>query len=137
MVLSLVAIAVNIALCHVLANRVLRPPLQHLLQRLGYQMPNIATGDVTDLIVLLRVTPGLPFPVQNYLLGLAAVPFLRYLILSCAIAFPLNAAIIFFGKALLQGRGRMAVVGLLLVLALMAGLHLVRRRVQRTAKPGG
>lgn len=128
MLFSLAAIAANIALSHVLANRVLRPPLEYVLKRLGYQMPRVATGDVTDLIVLLRVTPGLPFPVQNYLLGLAAVPFLRYLIVSCLIAFPLNAAIIFFGKALMQGRGRMALIGLLLLLAVMAAIHLVRRR---------
>lgn len=127
MLFSLVAIAANIALSYLLASRALRPPLEYVLKRLGYQLPRVATGDATDLIVLLRVTPGLPFPVQNYLLGLAAVPFVRYLLVSCLIAFPLNAAIIFFGEALLQGRGRMALVGLLLLLALMAAVHLVRR----------
>lgn len=132
--LSLTAIAANIALSHLLASRALRPPLDYAVKRLGYQLPRVQSGDVTDLIVLLRVTPGLPFPVQNYLLALAGVPFLRYFLLSCLIAFPLNAAIIFFGEALLQGRGRMALVGLLLVLATMAGLHLVRRRY-RTRLP--
>ncbi|MDQ2641368.1 MAG: VTT domain-containing protein [Pseudomonadota bacterium] len=125
--LSLAAIAANMALSHLLARRALRPPLGYLVSRLGYQLPPVKSGDVTDLIVLLRVTPGLPFPVQNYLLGLAAVPFIRYFVVSCLIAFPLNAAIIFFGEALLQGRGRMALIGLLLVSAAMAGLHLLRR----------
>jgi uncharacterized membrane protein YdjX (TVP38/TMEM64 family) len=101
--LSLAAIAANIALSYLLATRALRPPLEYLLKHLGYQLPKVQSGDVTDLIVLLRVTPGLPFPVQNYLLGLASVPFFRYYIVSCLIAFPLNAAIILFGEALLQG----------------------------------
>lgn len=135
MTLSLAAIATNIALSYLLATRALRPLLESLLSRLGYQMPRVASGDATDLIVLLRVTPGLPFPVQNYLLGLAAVPFTRYLLVSCLIAFPLNAAIIFFGEALLQGKGRTALLGLLLLLALMAVIHMVRRRYSAKNAP--
>jgi uncharacterized membrane protein YdjX (TVP38/TMEM64 family) len=135
MALSLTAIATNIALSYLLATRALRPPLEALIKRLGYQMPRVASGDTTDLIVLLRVTPGLPFPVQNYLLGLAAVPFTRYLLVSCLIAFPLNAAIIIFGEALLQGKGRTALLGLLLLLALMAVIHLVRRRYRTINDP--
>src|SRR5690606_17746202 len=77
MLLSLTAITVNIALSFLLANRALRPPLQFLLTRLGYQLPQVQSGNATDLIVLLRVTPGVPFVVQNYLLGLAGVPFMR------------------------------------------------------------
>jgi uncharacterized membrane protein YdjX (TVP38/TMEM64 family) len=124
---SLTAVGTNIAISYLLASRALRPPLQYLLRRLDYQLPQVQSGDVTDLIVLLRVTPGLPFPVQNYLLGLAAVPFLRYFAVSCLIAFPLNAAIVIFGDALLQGRGGKALAGLLLLLAVMAAIHLVRR----------
>lgn len=138
LVLSLSAIAANIAFSHLLARRALRPSLAYLMGRLGYKLPQVNSGDSTDLIVLIRVTPGLPFPVQNYLLGLAAVPFPRYFVISCLIAFPLNSAIIIFGEALLQGRGRMALLGLLLVLAVMVGIHLVRRRYRtRTQSTAG
>lgn len=135
MLSSLAAIAANIALSYLLASRLLHPPLQRLVKWLGYNLPQVQSGDATDLIVLLRVTPGVPFAVQNYLLGLAGVPFARYLVVSCLIALPLNAAIIFFGQALLQGRGRAALIGLLLVLAVIAAFHLVRRHI-RTG-PGG
>jgi uncharacterized membrane protein YdjX (TVP38/TMEM64 family) len=80
-----------------------------------------------DLIVLLRVTPGVPFPVQNYLLGLAGVPFGKYLLVSSLIQCPINAAFILFGDALLQGRGKMALIGLSVILALTAGTHLLRK----------
>jgi uncharacterized membrane protein YdjX (TVP38/TMEM64 family) len=125
---SLVAIATNIALGHVLARRVLGPLLSRVLQSLGYRLPQVDADDVSDLTVLVRVTPGIPFPVQHYLLGLAGVPFGRYLVVSCLIAFPLNVAIIIFGEALMQGRGRAALVGLLVLLALMAAVNLLRRR---------
>lgn len=139
--LSLTAIAANIALGYALGSRVFRPPLKYMLGRMGYSLPQVATGDATELVVLLRVTPGLPFPVQNYLLGLATVPFIRYLVISCMVAFPLNAAIILFGEALLQGRGRMALIGVLLLLACLIGIHMVRKRYAtmcsaREASPG-
>lgn len=125
--LALAAIAANIALSYLLATRALRPLLQSILGRFGYQLPAVRPDNATDLIVLLRVTPGLPFPAQNYLLAMAGVPFIRYQFISCLIAFPLNTAIIVFGEALLQGRGRAALLGLMLILAVFAGTHLLRR----------
>jgi uncharacterized membrane protein YdjX (TVP38/TMEM64 family) len=127
LLLAGVAITANMALSYVLASRAFRPLLEALLRRLGYQMPQVDSGDVNDLIVLLRVTPGVPFPAQNYLLGLASLPFGRYLLISALIQLPINGAFILFGEALLSGKGRIALVSLLLLLALMAGTHLVRK----------
>lgn len=127
LLLAVTAITANMALSYALASRALRPVLELLVQRLGYKLPIVDSGDVTDLIVLLRVTPGVPFPVQNYLLGLARVPFGRYLAVSALIQLPINCAVILFGDALLSGKGRIAFVSLLLLLALMAGTHLVRK----------
>lgn len=133
---SLLAIAVNISVSFLLARRVLRPPLSSLLGRLGYQLPQVQAAGSNELIVLLRVTPGVPFAVQNYLLGLSGVGFGRYLLVSCAIAFPLNAGIIYFGEALLQGQAGATLVGLLAVLAALAAIQLVRRHFRRaTAVP--
>lgn len=134
-VLALTAIGVNICLSYVLARHAFRPLVLRLVYALGYSLPPIAKGEVNDLIVLLRVAPGLPFPVQNYLLGIAEVPFWRYLAISCLIAFPIAAAFIFFGEALLQGRGRMALLGLLLLMALMVVIHMVRRRLRARQLP--
>lgn len=125
--LALAAIAVNMALSWLLASRILHPPLQALLQRLGYRIPQVHVDSINDLVVLVRVTPGIPFPVQNYLLGLAAVPFGRYMLISTLIAFPLNAAIIYFGESLVDGTSGKALVGLLLVVALVAAIHMLRR----------
>jgi uncharacterized membrane protein YdjX (TVP38/TMEM64 family) len=133
--LSLVSITVNMVLGYLLANRVLRPPMQSLLTRLGYKVPQLDSGDASDLIVLLRATPGMPFPVQNYLLGLAATPFSRYLVVSCLIVFPINTAIVFFGEALLQGKGRLALLALLLLLMLMSATHLLWKHYGAKALP--
>jgi uncharacterized membrane protein YdjX (TVP38/TMEM64 family) len=129
--LAMLALLVNIALSYFLASRALRPLLEKLFVRLGYKLPEVEAGDATDLIVLLRVTPGIPFCVQNYLLGLARVPFGKYLGISCAIMWAFNVAVILFGDALLHGKGKVAFLALSLFLALTAGTHLVRKHLGR------
>jgi uncharacterized membrane protein YdjX (TVP38/TMEM64 family) len=125
--LSLLALTVNMALSYFLARRALRPVLVKIFQRLGYPLPRAAPGSELDLIVLLRVTPGVPFPVQNYLLGLAEVPFGKYLLVSALIQGPLNVAVILFGEAMLSGKGRTAFIAFSLILALMAATQLLRK----------
>lgn len=124
---STLALVTNMALTYWMASRLLRPVLSKLITRLGYRLPEVQAGDATDVIVLLRVTPGAPFPVQNYLLGLGRVPFGKYLLVSTLIAAPINVAFLLFGEALLHGRGRAAMLTLLGILALMVATHLVRK----------
>ena len=126
-VYGLMAITFNLTVTYWLARRWLRPLLTRLLARFGYQLPKAESGDVTDLIVLLRVTPGVPFFAQNYLLGLAEVPFARYLVISCAIQWSFNIGFILFGDALNQGRGKMVMLAIMLLAALSVGTHLVRK----------
>jgi uncharacterized membrane protein YdjX (TVP38/TMEM64 family) len=129
--LSLLALLINMALTYFLASRALRPLLEKLFVRLGYKLPKVEAGDATDLIILLRVTPGIPFCVQNYLLGLARVPFGKYLLISCGFMWAFNIAIILFGDALLNGRGKVAFLALSLFLALTVATHLVRKHLSR------
>jgi uncharacterized membrane protein YdjX (TVP38/TMEM64 family) len=127
LLLAQAAMVANLVLTYALARRGLRPLLARLVARLGYKMPQVEAGDAIDLVVILRVTPGIPFFVQNYLAGLADVPFGKYLLVSCLIALPLNTAIMLFGDALLHGKGKIALISFSLLLALTAATHLVRK----------
>ncbi len=125
--LALSAVTFNILFSYYLASRALRPLLEKLVVRLGYRLPEVAAGDAADLIILVRVTPGVPFPVQNYLLGLARVPVVKYAVLSCAVQWSFNTAFILFGDALLHGKGKLALLGLCGLTALSVGAHLLRK----------
>jgi uncharacterized membrane protein YdjX (TVP38/TMEM64 family) len=125
--LCVAAITVNLTFTYWLSRRWLRPGCARMLARFGYTLPEVETGDVNDLIVLIRVTPVLPFFVQNYLLGLADVPFVRYLLISLAIQGSVNVAFILFGDALNHGRGGMALTAVLLIAMLAVGTHLLRK----------
>ena len=125
--LCLLALLINMALSYYLASRALRPVLEKLVTKLGYKLPQVAAGDATDLVILLRVTPGLPFPVQNYLLGLAEVPFKGYLLVSSAIVWTMTVALVLFSDALLHGKGKIALIAVSLLLAISAATHLLRK----------
>jgi len=75
-----------------------------------------------------------PFFVQNYLLGLAGVPFRKYLLVSCVFVWAFNAAFILFGDALLHGRGKVALIALSLLMALTAAAHMIRKHYKRRHK---
>lgn len=124
--LSLLAITINMAITYVLAGHALRPLIEKLVLALGYRLPTAGAEDAVDLIILLRVM-GLPFPVQNYLLGLARVPFRKYLPVSCAVVWPTAGAFVLFGDALLHGKGKVAVLAFSGILALSAATHLLRK----------
>ncbi|MBX3736884.1 MAG: TVP38/TMEM64 family protein [Candidatus Didemnitutus sp.] len=132
--LSLAAVTVNFCLSYALARRALRPVLGKLVTRLGYKLPEVEAGDATDLVILLRVTPGVPFFVQNYLAGLAEVPFGKYFVISAIISWPLNVAFLLFGDALLHGRGKVALISLCALVALLTATHLVRKHYERRKK---
>jgi len=132
--LSIAALTFNYCLAYALARCGLRPLLTALLTRLGYKLPEVESGDAADLVILLRVTPGVPFFVQNYLAGLGEIPFGRYFVVSAIIVWPLNTAFLLFGDALLHGKGKVALVSLLGVIALTTLLHLVRRHYERRKK---
>jgi uncharacterized membrane protein YdjX (TVP38/TMEM64 family) len=135
MAIALACLTANMALTHALARRGLRPVLTRLVTRFGYKLPDINAGDITDLIILLRVTPGIPFSVQNYLAGIADAPFGRYMLVSCIIVWPLNVAIMLFGDSLLQGKSKAAIITLG-VLAAFAAARLLLRRHYAAKDPG-
>lgn len=128
---GLLATVVNMGLSYVLARWTLRPLIERLVVALGFRLPQVDAGDQTDLIVILRVTPGMPFFVQNYVLGLANVPFRKFALLSGLITLPTVTAIMLFSDALLQGKGKVIFVTVMALVALTAATHLVRRHYER------
>jgi uncharacterized membrane protein YdjX (TVP38/TMEM64 family) len=121
------AIALNLALTYWLARYALRPWLEQLISRTKYRIPVAVPAEHAEITVLLRITPGPPFFLQSYLLGLAEVRFGTYLWISWLISFTYSAGVIVFGDAILHGKGKVAFIGLSLIVAVALGVHLLRR----------
>jgi uncharacterized membrane protein YdjX (TVP38/TMEM64 family) len=110
-----------------LARRWLRPWLQKFVVRSGHKVPQVVPEDQFEVTLLLRITPGPPFFLQNFLLGLAEIPFPRYLAISWTVIMMHTTGLVVFGKALANGKGREAVLGVSLFVAALLIIHLLRR----------
>ncbi|MES1166408.1 MAG: VTT domain-containing protein, partial [Pseudomonadota bacterium] len=132
---ALAAVTFNFLLTYGLARWALRPLVEKLVVRFGYKLPEVEAGDSADLVLILRLTPGIPFFVQNYLSGLAEVNFRKYALLSCLIVWPFNAAVVVFSDAVIHGRGRLAITAGMLLVAVGAATHLARKHYAKKTPP--
>jgi uncharacterized membrane protein YdjX (TVP38/TMEM64 family) len=123
------ALAVNLALCYALA-RVLRPWIAGVCAWLGFKLPQArGDGSQAQFVAMVRLTPGVPFCVQSYLLALGGVRFGTYLGWSLLTAAPVQLALVFFGKALAQGKAKWALLAGSALVAVLLGVQLWRRRL--------
>ena len=125
--LSLAALGVNFILCYILARYVMRTLLQNILAKFGYRLPQIAKSDMANIAIIVRVTPGIPFFVQNYLLGIAQVPFVQYTMVSCLFSWSYAVAFVLSGDALMHGKGKVAIMAGSLLIAAFAATHYARK----------
>ena len=130
-VLSVAAMMFNIVMSYFLARRALRPLLEKVFSRLGYKVPEVAPEDMMDLSIVVRVTPGSPFPVQNYLLGMAGVPFGKYVLVAFIVQAIYTPAFVVFGDALLHGKGKMVMIAMSLLVVAAVATQWVRKRMAK------
>jgi len=131
MLLALMSLAVNLALTYALARWLLRPWVERLCAWMGFTIPSVIEADQRALVILVRVTPGTPFVLQSYLLGMAKIPLSTYFVISWVVASLYACAFIVFGDALAHGKGQGVVVGVSLLVALTVGVKFIRKRMQR------
>ena len=122
-----VAILVNLMLTYWLARYALRPWLVQMIGLSKYKVPVVAADDHAEITVLLRITPGPPFFLQSYLLGLAEISFGTYLWISWIISMAYSTGFIVFGDAILHGKAQLAFLGISVLVAVALAVHLLRQ----------
>jgi len=126
---AIAAVSLNVSLSYALAATALRPPVQWLLLRFGYALPDGFRHNAWLLTLLVRVAPALPFWTQSYLLGLVRVRFVAYLVVSSLVPAAYLTGAIVFGDAMLQRKTGAAFFAASLLLFAAAGLYFLRRRL--------
>lgn len=125
------AIAANLALTYWLARYALRPLLTGLVKRYGYSVPRVTKENALMVTLLVRLTPGPPFFLQGYILGLAEVPLRLFMIVSWLAVLPIALSAVVLGKAAREGNmGKIAAVLGVMVVAVVV-VQIVRRRVTK------
>ncbi|HVS52971.1 MAG TPA: VTT domain-containing protein [Opitutaceae bacterium] len=129
--LALAVLAVNLALSYWLARYALRPLLTGLIKRYGYSVPRVTPENALSVALLVRLTPGPPYALQCFVLGLAEVPFKLYMIVSWLAVLPWVVGAIILGQGIFNGNFKVAATGVgVLVLAVVA-VQWVRKKYFR------
>jgi uncharacterized membrane protein YdjX (TVP38/TMEM64 family) len=118
------AVAANQLLAYQITNGMLRPSLEAFLAGRGYLIPKPRNPSEESLLTaLIRVTPGIPYALQNWILGLAGVERRRYLTISWPIQMLHATAWVVLGQSVFEGQAGVAAIAV----ALMIGLAVVAR----------
>jgi uncharacterized membrane protein YdjX (TVP38/TMEM64 family) len=125
MILALVA---NLALTYWLARFALRPVLAKLAERYGYKVPRVTKANALSVTLVFRLTPGIPFFLQSYILGLAEIPFGLYMLVSSLCISPMAVGTIVLGKGIFNGNFRMVGIGTFVLLVATLLVHWLRKR---------
>lgn len=137
LLLAGLSMAVSMSVSYALARFFLRPWITRLLNYLGYSIPVVAADKHRMFALLVRITPGPPYVMQSFLLGLIEVPYGIYMLISWPIATAMSLLVILFGDAVAHGRGRVALLSVLGVCILAVIIRLMRKRLDARARDAG
>jgi len=126
---TFLALALNMVLSWAVSGKWLRPVFEKLAARFGYPVPKVSAEGMVGMALMLRLTPGVPFPLQNYLLGLARMPLGKYLMVSLPIMWSISLGFILLGKSMMQGNWQLAMLAVALVVLVSFGLRTLRSRL--------
>lgn len=130
-VFSLAAIAVNMALGYWLSRYALRPLLSRLITRYGYAVPRITPENALNVLLVVRLTPGPPYALQCFVLGVAEAPFRLYMIVSWLAVLPWAIGAIVLGKGLFEGNVGAVLIGVGVLVVATILFQWLRRRFFR------
>lgn len=100
----LLAMALNMSWTYWLAARLGRELVVKLMSMMGFGIPELPKGNDLRAILFIRLTPGFPFFLQNYLLGFFRVPFRLYLLVSMLCNGLFTVGIVLSGVGLGDGK---------------------------------
>lgn len=124
--LCLLALALNQTWTYLLAAGPARRLVEKILAATEIKIPDLPRGDHLKLILIMRLTPGIPLFFQNYLLGFLRAPFFLYLPISVLCSGVIGSGIVLSGAGLADGKVKWAITGISLIVLGGVFTHLIR-----------
>ncbi|MFP4167105.1 MAG: hypothetical protein ACLFUF_08105 [Opitutales bacterium] len=133
------ACAIGIAahsICSVWTYAVAAGPLRRFLLKTllkNRTLPNPNRRNALHIAIVVRITPFLPYALQNIMLGVLQIPFRLYLITSIPLQSLYTIGFVVTGGAIFKGRTGLALTALLLILVLVLVTRMLRNRTLKNA----
>ena len=120
MAISAFSLFLNFGLAYLLSAKLIRGPIEQILLRYKFTIPQVPEEDQAKFTFLIRLVPGNPLCVQNYLLGIIQVKPVLYFGIGIPIQLLYALTFIQFGGALFEGQvGRLIMAGLFLIVIIL------------------
>lgn len=106
-------------------------PLRDLLKRYVLKhrdLPAMSEANAVRLGLVLRLTPGIPYFIQNVVLGVLRMQFKHYLLVSIPTMALWTVGFVITGGALFEGSAGWAITGILLLIVLVIVTRMLTQR---------
>ncbi|MFM2197452.1 MAG: hypothetical protein RLZZ505_884 [Verrucomicrobiota bacterium] len=114
--IAILALTINLAWTYGLAAGFGRRTLDRLAAWCGFQIPELKETNQLRVVLALKLTPGIPMFVQNYLCGFLRVPFRLYLLVSLTSNGLIGTGFVLAGVGFGDGKLVPALAGFFLVI---------------------
>lgn len=128
--ICLLALALNMSWTYWAAARPGRGLVEKFLAAGTLRIPVLPKDNQLRAILLLRLTPGVPLFVQNYLLGFLHVPFGLYLPVSLACSGLIACGVVLSAAGVAGGNLTPVITGVALIVVGMVAVQMVRQKLQ-------
>ncbi|HBE22683.1 MAG TPA: hypothetical protein DDW21_04430 [Verrucomicrobiales bacterium] len=126
--LAISASAINMTWTYFLATGIGKPLLLRLFGKRLQKWEAPQGKNLYLITAALRLTPGIPFFLQNYALGIMGIPFLPYILMSIPLSGIYMIGFVVSGGAILSGNIAQALAGMGLILLVTLLLRFIRSR---------
>jgi uncharacterized membrane protein YdjX (TVP38/TMEM64 family) len=130
--ICLAAMALNMSWTYWAAAWPGRGLVEKLLAAGRFQIPKLPHGNHLRFILLLRLTPGFPLFLQNYLLGFFRVPFRLYLPVSMACSGLIACGVVLSGAGVADGNLTPVISGVALIVVGLIVVRMIRQRLKKS-----
>jgi uncharacterized membrane protein YdjX (TVP38/TMEM64 family) len=108
--------------------------VERYLARSTIRLPELPMGEHMQIILLMRLTPGIPLFFQNYLLGFLRVPFLPYLAVSLCCTGMIAIGVLLSSAGVADGNLKPAISGVALIALGVVVVRMLRQRLKAKAE---
>lgn len=129
-VACLIAVAAQ-STCTVWTYLLAAGPLREVLTKYILQkreLPTLTDRNAIRLALIMRITPGIPYPFQNIVLGIIGLKLKPYLLTSIPITTLWTIGFVTTGGAIFEGSAGIAITGVLLLAILILATRMLRNR---------
>ena len=135
--LCLLALALNLTWTYWAAARPGRGGVEKLLAMAKLQIPELPHGNHLRFILVMRLTPGFPLFLQNYLLGFLRVPFRLYLGVSMCCTGLIASGVVLSGAGVADGNLTPVITGVALIVLGMVAIQAIRQKLRKVEQGAG